>query len=170
VTCETTVRKARPEDLEEIVALWAHYLRNNRGNPAYRNLPPDAVALRREVFVRHVTGKDSAVFVVERRDGGLDGMLTCFVEQNCPYLSPPRYGRLQTPYVRPDARKRGNLHRLLSAAYRWLGEKGLTEVRMFNSADNVLANAIAEELGFRAIEVVRRRRIDPSLPMQWLEG
>jgi hypothetical protein len=34
------------------------------------------------------------------------------------------------------------------------------EVRLFIGADNVLANAIAEELGFDAVEVVRRKAVD----------
>lgn len=160
---ETEVRRATEADLEEVVALWSHYIRAHRDNPAYRPAP-DALAERKEFFRRHIRGEESAVFVIARKDGGLDGMLTCFVEDNLPYFRPPQYARLQTPYVRPDARKRGNLKRLLSAAFRWARELEMTELRMFTGADNVLANEIADELGFRAVEVMRRRPLDWSEP------
>ena len=160
---ETEVRRATEDDLEEIVALWSHYIRAHRDNPAYRPAP-DALEERQDVFRRHIRGEESAVFVIAREEGGLDGMLTCFVEDNLSYFRPARYARLQTPYVRPDARKRGNLKRLLAAAFRWARELEMTELRMFTGADNVLANEIADELGFRAVEVMRRRTLDWSEP------
>ncbi|MFQ5890606.1 MAG: GNAT family N-acetyltransferase [Gemmatimonadota bacterium] len=164
MTEEDRVRRAVPEDLDEIVALWSHYIRSHRSNPAYRRVTPDGVRKRGNLFIEHITGDDSAVFVLERQDGGLDGMITCFVEENVPYFHPHKYARIQTPFVRPDARRKGNLKRLLAAAYRWAREKELTEIRLYTGADNALANAIAEELGFEAIEVVRRHRIDWSRP------
>lgn len=161
---EVRVRRAGPSDLDEIVALWSHYIRSHKGNPAYCRLTPDGIRKRSNLFVRHLTGEDSAIFVVEREDGGLDGMLTCFVEENAPYFQPHKYARIQTPYVRPDARRKGNLKRLLAAAYRWAREKEMTEIRLYTGADNVVANAIGEEMGFEAIEVVRRRPIDWTRP------
>ena len=40
---EGTVRRATTDDLDEITAMWAHYIRGSRENPAYRNIPPDAI-------------------------------------------------------------------------------------------------------------------------------
>lgn len=158
---ETEVRRATGDDLSEVVALWSHYIRAHRDNPIY-DPRPNALEERKEAFREHVEGEESAVFVIAREEGGLDGMLTCFVEDNLPYFRPARYARLQTPYVRPDARKRGNLKRLLTAAFRWARDLEMTEIRMFTGADNPLANEIAEELGFRAVEVMRRRPLDWS--------
>ena len=160
----STVRSATVDDLDEILGLWSHYIRSHSTNPAYRNLPRGALDLRRELYQKRIEGPESEVFVVSRPDGGLDGMITCFVEENLPYLRPRFYGRIQTPFVRPDARGRGNLKKLLAEAYRWARERELTEVRLYTGADNLLANALAEELGFVAIEVVRRRPIDWSTP------
>jgi len=160
---EPRVRRATSEDLEEVLALWSHYLRLHRDNPAYR-MRRNGLEARRERFRRHLEGPESAVFVLERDDGGLDGMITCFAEENLPYFMPPRYARIQTPYVRPDARRKGNLKRLLRAALTWAREEELTELRLFTSAGNVVANAIAEELGFEAVEVVRRKPVDWRSP------
>ncbi len=159
-----SLRRATLDDLPELVALWSHYMREHQSNPAYRRLPPQALDARRKAFARRLEEDGSAVFVLARDDGGLDGMLVCFVERNEPYFLPPRYARLQTPFVRRDARRRGNLKRLLEAAFVWAREQEMTEIRLHMGADNLVANAIAEELGFEAVEVVRRRRLDWRAP------
>lgn len=158
---EVTLRPAMPDDVEEVLALWAHYLRARRENPVYR-LSKNGLERRREIFRRHIEGEDSIVFVLERDDGGLDGMITCFEEDNLAYFQPPRYARVQTPFVRPDARRRGNLKKLLAAAFRWAREMELTELRLYTSAEDVLGNAMAEEMGFEAVEVIRRKPLDWS--------
>ncbi len=160
----STVRRATTDDLEEILSLWVHYIRIHRRNPAYRNLPPDALTKRRALFREHILGSDSEVFVVEGVDGSLEGMLSCFEEANAPYFHPPRYARIQTPFVRPEARRRGHLKRLLAAAYRWAREREITEVRVYISAMAEEANRIAEEHGFEAIAVIRRRAVEWDLP------
>lgn len=158
---EVTLRPATPDDVEEVLALWAHYLRARRENPAYR-LNKQGLDRRRGIFREHIEGEDSIVFVLERDDGGLDGMITCFAEDNLSYFLPPRYARVQTPFVRPDARRRGNLKTLLAAAFRWAREMELTEVRLYTSAEDVMGNAMAEEMGFEAMEVIRRKALDWS--------
>lgn len=158
------VRPATLNDLDQILALWVHYMRIHRRNPAYRNLPPDALERRRDLFETHIRESDSEVFVVEGSDGNLEGMLSCFAESNAPYFHPPKYARIQTPYVRPEVRRRGHLRRLLDAAYRWARARELTEIRLFISAHAEEANRLAEEHGFEAIAVIRRRPVEWSYP------
>jgi GNAT superfamily N-acetyltransferase len=158
-----TIRLATTEDLDELVAMWAQYMRAHALNPAYRQLRFDALTSRRAAFVRLIDEATSAVFVLES-GGGLDGMISCFLEENDPYFNPPRYVRIQTPFVRPDARRQGNLKRLLEAAFEWAREWELEEVRLYTGADNMMANAVSEELGFEAIEIVRRKPLDRVEP------
>ncbi len=159
---ESHLREATEDDLDELVALWAHYIRDHRHNPAYNRVARTGFVSRRAAFASDVRDEHATVFVLARPDGGLDGMISCRVTTNLAYFQPHRLGRIQTPYVRPDARRKGNLKRLLTAAYRWARERELLEVRLYVGADNVVANAIAEELGFDAVGVVRRRAIDWS--------
>lgn len=165
MTADVVVRKATLDDLDELVALWAHYIRVNRANPAYRLSHDDALGQRRKLFERHLTGRDSCVFVVLGQTGGLDGMLTCFVEENTGYFDPPRFGRFQTPFVRPEARGRGYVRRLLAAAYLWARENGMTEIRLVTSAYEPAPNRRAEEMGFEAFEIVRRRPVERNFPI-----
>ncbi len=165
MTADGQVRQATLDDLDELVALWAHYIRVHRANPAYRLCRADGLEQRRKLFEQHVKGTHSCVFVVPRPIEGLDGMLSCFVEQNTGYFDPPRYGRLQTPFVRPEVRGRGNVRRLLAAAYLWAREQGLTEIRLFTSAYEPAPNRRAEELGFEAFEIVRRRTVERNFPL-----
>jgi GNAT superfamily N-acetyltransferase len=164
MTAPARVRRASVADLEEVLALWSHFIRVHRDNPAFRQIPRDALARRREAFRTLIEGPDSAVYVVERPDGGLDAMLACCVEENSAYFHPPRYARIQVPFVRPDARGRGHLRRLLDAAYRWAREMELTEVRLYTSALDRTSNRLADDLGFEPILVVRRRPIAWDYP------
>jgi len=164
MTTVNPVRRATLDDLDEILSLWVHYIRVHRVNPAYRNMPPDAIRTRRAVFESHIRGEDSDVFVVMGADGSLEGMLSCFEEENASYFHPPKYARIQTPFVRPEARGRGLLKRMLDEAYRWARERELTEARLFVSAKAEAANQLAEEHGFEAIAVIRRRPIEWDYP------
>lgn len=166
---EVEIRTATLGELDEVAALWSHYIRNHRQNPAYR-MAKQGLERRKALFREHIRGEESCVFVAARQDGGLDGMVTCFAEENEPYFLPPRYARIQTPYVRPDARRKGNLKKLLAAAFRWARKAELTEVRLYTPASDVVGNAIAEEMGFEAVEVVRRKPVDwRSPPEQQVE-
>ncbi len=164
MTVEKRVRRATLDDLDEILSLWVHYIRVHRVNPAYRNMPPDALKRRRKLFETHIRESTSEVFVVTGGDGGLEGMLTCFEEENADYFHPPKYARVQTPFVRPEARGQGHLRRLLDEAYRWARERELTEARLYVSAMAEAANRRAEEHGFEAIAVIRRRAIEWDYP------
>lgn len=160
----TTIRRATPDDLDEILSLWVHYIRIHRSNPAYRHMPPDSLQKRRALFERHISGDSSEIFVAVGPDGCLEGLLTCFEEDNASYFHPPKYARIQTPFVRPEARGRGHMRRLLDEAYRWARERELTEVRLYVSALAEEANRIAEDQGFEAIAVIRRRSIEWDYP------
>jgi len=165
MTTEIKVREATLDDLDELVALWAHYIRVHKANPAYRLCKDDGLEQRRHVFETHVNSRDSSVFVLPGQDGGIDGMISCFVEENTGYFDPPRYARLQTPFVRPEARGQGRVRRLLAAAYLWAREMGMTEIRLYTSALDPVPNLRAEEMGFEAFEVVRRRPVERNYPL-----
>ena len=161
------VRQAVIGDLEELVAMWTRYIRVHALNPAYRRIRTDALEMRRRMFRRHIEEATSAVFVLAAAEGGLDGMIACFVEENEALFDPPRYVRIQTPFVRREVRRRGYLRRLLHATFEWASDWDIDEVRLFLGADNLIANAVADDLGFEPIEVVRRYSLRPEPTTNW---
>lgn len=164
---EALLRLATSADVDELVAMWAQYMRVHALNPAYRRLRPDALATRRRIFRQRIEEATSAVFVLVGGDGGLDGMIVCFVEENEPYLEPSRYVRIQAPFVRRESRRRGYLRRLLEATFEWASEWEVEELRLYTGADNLLANAVADDLGFEAVEVVRRCPLRKEPKVYW---
>lgn len=164
---DPVVRLAAQDDVDELVAMWAQYMRAHALNPAYRRLRSDALETKRGHFQARIEEATGAVFVLEDEDGGLDGMIACFVEENEELFDPPRYVRIQTPFVRRESRRKGYLKRLLQAAFVWADEWEIDEVRLFMGADNLMANAVADDLGFEAIEIVRRRPLRPEPTTNW---
>ncbi|WP_420634430.1 GNAT family N-acetyltransferase [Candidatus Palauibacter sp.] len=161
------VRPAEMSDIEELVAMWTRYMRVHALNPAYRRIRDDALDIRGRLFRRHIEEATSAVFVLEAEDGGLDGMIVCLVEENEPLFEPRRYVRIQTPFVRREVRRRGYLRRLLQATFEWAVDWDIDEVRLFLGSDNLIANAVADDLGFEPIEVVRRYPLRPEPKTNW---
>ncbi len=164
---DAILRPATNADVDELVAMWAQYMRVHGLNPAYRRLRSDALETKRRIFEKRIAEATATVFVLEGVDGGLAGMIVCFVEENEQYLEPGRYVRIQTPFVRREARRRGYLMRLLQATFEWADEWEIDEVRLFTGADNLMANAVADDLGFEAVEVVRRRPLRPEPKIHW---
>ena len=78
-----------------------------------------------------------------------------------PLLDPAQYAYVSSVYVLPNARERGVLHAMLAAADAWCVERGLDEMRLHNAADNPLANAAWEALGFEVVEHLRVRSLGP---------
>ena len=74
-------------------------------------------------------------------------------------LEPAQYGYVSSVYVTPKARERGVLRTLMAAADGWCRDHGLDEMRLHNAADNPLANAAWESLGFEVVEHLRVRSL-----------
>ncbi len=160
MTNQTELRTATIEDVEELIGMWAQYMRVHADNPAYNRFREDALDTRRRVFIQRIEEATSAILVLVDADGGLDGMLVCTLEENDPFLLPRRFVRIEAPFIREEARRQGNLHRLLKGVFEWARDWEVSEIRLHTGADNLMANAVADELGFHAIEVIRRYSLE----------
>ena len=155
-----TVRPATPDDLGVVVRLRLALLREHAGNPVYRRLRADAEERARGLFGAQLRSSDETVFLAERA-GAPVGILRCVDTLGSPLLHPARYGYVSSVYVVPEARRTGVLTALLRAAAGWCAERGLTEMRLHNAAENAAANAAWQALGFDVVEHVRRRPLRP---------
>ena len=152
---------ATPADLAVVVELRLALLREHGDSPLYGRLRQDAPRRAERLYAAQLAAPGEATFLAER-GGAVVGILRCMTAQGAPLLHPDRYGYIASVYVRPEARRRGVLRALLAAAEGWCVERGLTELRLHNAADNPVANAVWAAFGFQAVEVLRLRPLDAA--------
>lgn len=152
------IRVATMSDLPVIVALRIALLREHAQNMIYARLRGDAEARAEKLFAAQLKSQNEIIFLADI-GGETVGVLRCIQSSGSPLLEPAQYAYVSSVYVLPRAREQGVLRALLAAADRWCGERGLDEMRLHNAADNPLANAAWEALGFEIVEHLRVRRL-----------
>ena len=150
------VRRATLNDLSLIVALRMALLREHAHNPIYSRLRPDADTRARKLFAAQLASPNEVIFLAELEDECV-GILRCIQSSGSPLLDTAQYAYVSSVYVIPKAREQGVLRTLLAAADAWCAERGLDEMRLHNAADNPLANAAWEAVGFEVVEHLRVR-------------
>ena len=158
-----TVRRATLRDLDAVIQLRLALLREYPEHPIYGRLQPNVSTRARELFASQLRSVTESIFLADlaapARPGV--GILRCTESTGSPLLEPSRYAYVSSVYVRPDARRRGVLRALLRAAEDWSRARGLDEMRLHNIADSASAEGAWSALGFRVVEHVRLRRMDP---------
>ncbi|HJR66532.1 MAG TPA: GNAT family N-acetyltransferase, partial [Gemmatimonadaceae bacterium] len=150
------VRPATMADAERIAELRLALLGEHRGNAIYSRLRRDAPARAIELTKDQLASDREAMFVATK-DDQIVGLIRCIDQRGHRLLRPARFALISTVYVEPAVRRRGVLRSLMGAAIAWSRERGLTEMRLQNAADNPLAIAAWEALGFRVVEQIRLR-------------
>ena len=148
------VRAATPADLPTIVELRLALIREHASNRLYANLRNDAPERARRLFAQQLASGTEQMFVAEER-GRIVGVIRCVESVGSPLLEPSRYAYVSSAFVRPDARRRGTLRRLVEAAREWCLERGLTEMRLHSVAGDEASNSAWEALGFGIVEHMR---------------
>ena len=133
-------------------------LREHAHNPIYGRLRPDADARAAKLFAAQLQAPNEVIFLADLR-GECVGILRCIQSSGSPLLDPAQYAYVSSVYVIPKAREQGVLRALLTSADAWCGERGIDEMRLHNAADNPLANAAWEALGFEVVEHLRVRSL-----------
>jgi Acetyltransferases len=149
-----TVRAATLEDLDTVVELRVALVREHRDNPLYSRLRPDAPLLARRHFAAQLRSTDEVILLAEH-EGRAVGILRCVQVAGIPLVFPALHGYISSVYVVPEARRRGVLRQLFTAALDWCRARGLTEIRLHNAVENQAANAAWESLGFETAEYLR---------------
>jgi len=153
------VRPATLDDLDTVVALRLALLREHARNVVYGRLRDDAPQRARRLFASQIESTHEVTLLAERR-GRAVGILRCVEATGSPLLHPARYAYVSSVYVAPSARRSGVLRALMAAAEAWSRERGLAEMRLHNAADNPVAGATWEAMGFEVVEVLRVRMLD----------
>jgi GNAT superfamily N-acetyltransferase len=143
-----------------ILALRMALLREHSHNAIYGRLRADAEVRAARLFAAQLQSPNEVLFLAEL-DGEGVGVLRCIQSTGSPLLEPAQYAYVSSVYVVPKARERGVLRALLVAAEQWCADRGLAEMRLHNAADNPLANAAWDALGFQVVEYLRVRTLGP---------
>jgi ribosomal protein S18 acetylase RimI-like enzyme len=152
------VRPATPADLASVIELRMALLREHGGNPIYARLRPDAHERARRMFAAQLTSPNERIFLAEA-GGAVIGIIRCVESTGSPLLDPARYGYISSAYVRPEARRRGALRALVTAARHWCADRGLDEARLHSVANDEGSNRAWDALGFEVVEHMRRSTI-----------
>lgn len=152
------VRRAGASDLPAILSLRMALLREHSHNTIYSRLRPDAESRAAKLFAAQLQSPNEVIFLADV-SGETVGILRCIHSTGSPLLEPAQYAYVSSVYVVPKARERGVLRALLSSADVWCADRGLDEMRLHNAADNPLANAAWEALGFDVVEHLRVRSL-----------
>jgi ribosomal protein S18 acetylase RimI-like enzyme len=147
-----------PADLPAILALRMALLREHAHNAIYGRLRADAEGRAAKLFAAQLQSANEVLFLAELGAEAV-GVLRCIHSTGSPLLEPAQYAYVSSVYVMPQARERGVLRALMSAAETWCADRGLDEMRLHNAADNPLANAAWEALGFEVVEHLRVRSL-----------
>jgi len=153
-----TVRAATQHDLPIVLELRLALLHEHASSPIYSRLRSDAETRARSLFSTQLDAPSEVTLLAER-DGQAIGILRCIESIGMPLLYPARYGYVSSVYVRPEVRRTGVVRALLAEAEEWCAARGLTELRLHNAAENEVANATWQSLGFEVVEHLRVRRL-----------
>jgi GNAT superfamily N-acetyltransferase len=154
----TRVRLATVHDLDSVVELRVALLREYADHPVYGRLRPDVERRARPLFEQQLKARGQAIFLAEQR-GRVIGIVRCADVEGSPLLLPDRYGYVTSVYVRPEHRRHGVLHALMTVAEDWARRRGLTELRLHNSTVSAMAQSAWDQLGFEVNEEVRLKFI-----------
>jgi ribosomal protein S18 acetylase RimI-like enzyme len=152
------VREATAADIDRVAEMRLSLVAAHAGHVAYGPLRRNALEIARDLTERQFRSARQVVFLaVQGRR--IVGMLRCVDAPGHRLFLPARHGYVTMVFVEPDARRRGVLRALLDHAVRWCKERGLDQMRLHNAADNPLASAAWESLGFRVVEQARLKHI-----------
>lgn len=153
------VRQATADDLDVVVALRLALLREHAGNAVYGRLRADAPARALSLFAEQLASPLEVTWLALGAAGQPIGILRCMEGRGSPLLDPPRYAYVASVYVVPGARRAGVLRALMEAAVAWSRGRGLDELRLHAAADNAMANAAWQAMGFAVAEHLFVRRL-----------
>ena len=134
------IRLLQPSDASEWLrlrhALWPHQ------SPAHNDQEMSDIL---ENFAQ------MPVFVAERSEGGLCGLMEVAIHDKAPGCTTTKIGYLEAWYVDPDWRRQGVGRLLVEAAEAWAIAQGCTEMASDTGADYPLSPTAHDRLGYQEV-------------------
>lgn len=150
------VRAATAADLDVVLALRLALLREEAQSPLFARPRRDVARLARDLSAQQLASPTEVTLLAWIDDQAV-GLLRCTVSRGTRLVIPSRYGFLTSAFVVPEHRQRGVLRAMLRVAEAWCRARGLGEVRLHCTIENVTGQAAWDKLGYCEAEIVRRR-------------
>ena len=148
----TTVRTARPSDLEAALPLWRALHREHESLDARYRMSDDAPS-RWTTSFRDWTRSASSRVWLALEGGAAVGLATAHLYEPAPMYRPSLLVHVDELYVSPAARGRGTGARLIGEARAWGVSQGATELRAGVLATNAAGRAFWDGQGARDYSV-----------------
>ena len=140
------IRRARAEDIGEIVRLWREMWDFHTPlDPRFEATPAADVAMASWVEM-HLGAERSIVLVAQNERSELEGYLLGMILESFPGLPAQFYGRVSEIAV--HRRRSGVGSKLLEAAHAWFREHGVPYVEVDVSARNAVARGFWRKHGY----------------------
>src|SRR5215218_1877235 len=160
--CALEIRDARPDDVAEVLRLWAHDRRTAE------EATPRPVREATRALAQIAADPDERMLV-----GLAEGALVAAVHLRRAPLSPLHTETaVHTSYlqVHPEHRRRGYAKALLDAALTWAEEKDVTHITAITNSNSRDTNRFLARLGLATVATLRiastatvRRKLSPEL-------
>ncbi len=150
------IRRAKPNDLPEMVELWKQLMGFHQDlDPTYKLLPDAA-----ERWVKYIVTKfddDEWRVLVADANGRVVGYAVAAVQEYPPVFKNPQHGFVQEIAVREELRKQGIGRALVDAAVEWLAGQDVAETTVRIDERNPASLALFASAGFDRFVAVKRR-------------
>lgn len=154
------IRPARPQEIDRVAALWSLITDHHAAlDPLFRmRRGPVAEGELRELLRALQRDPDAEILVFED-DGTPQGLCIVRIDHAPPILEETERAEITDVGVRPEWRRRGVARRLVEAAQRWVGERGVTRIEIQVAHGNVEGQAFWRAMGYGPLMDVLHKRL-----------
>lgn len=153
-----SIRRARADDLDRVVALWMRLTRYHAEFEQIFTLRADADRAVRELVVEQLDDAECAIFV-HGGPGSIDGFCTVRVDRAPPIYEETLRAEITDLLVCEPARRRGIGRALLGAAVAWASERGVRRIEARVASGNAAGRQFWDAQGFEGLVDVLHRRL-----------
>ncbi len=147
---ETTIRKARLEDIDRIVELWMEMMSDHQRFDPRLVLAANASAEYRKYASYYIAHADSSVYVAELSNKEVVGYCLAFISQNLPMFEPETYGFISDLVVTEKQKRQGIGAALISQVKQWFQRQAVKNIQLQVYSHNTAGKQFWKKIGFES--------------------
>ncbi len=142
------IRTARVDDIDRVQQLWEEMTELHVELQPWFTLSEQGNKIHRDFLVQDL---DDPAFhiVVAEEEGEVVGYCLAQLQQNLPLFKQESYAHIHDLAVTERYRRKGVGEKLFTAMKQWIGEQGISQIRLQIVASNVLSSSFWPKQGFK---------------------